>query len=493
MKSLLSKIAIRKAVGLYIGEHEVTVCKVASTPLGPIQVASASEPFNLEYLADVIERLLTPLVGSGRGASVAVGLAGSRVFFGTRLTPSGGEVRPEAELQKALYSSNLSPDDLVMDLLRGRVNKLPVARMAACRAKYMANIVSTLQGIGVRPVRAEPAACALVRYAEQQHRPPRRSKSVLHIFLGQDQGLAVVVVGGLPLAWKVFALSSGMEGFSVISASRVLRTQQTHYGIETPLEYAIIQGRPDLHEDLQREQVPTEIGTRVLWHEGPGFDGANVAFGLALGCLASDIKAFDLSRTLKSNPPIKEIFPWKELAFALTMVGCMGGVMVANVFNLDESYLTLRAENGQHPCLEKGDPAQLEKEKKSMEDKIKAVRDFLETRTPWTTYMRDLSTRLPSGAMLTAFSGKNDLRTGRSRANGVFQVRGRASLADDGSVPQEIDAFLRELPDDPTWTRNFGPVTTDIKIPPAGPDERPTLYFSILAQCKAPTKPAKKK
>ncbi len=156
MRSLLSKIAIRKAIGLCLGDHEVTVAKVASTPLGPVVIASSSEPCTPDTVPEAIERLLVPLVGRTRRPPVAVGLAASRLFFGTRLTPTNGEVRPETELQKALCSSNLALDDLVVDLLRGTVNKLPVAHMVACRTKYMTAVVETLSRLGVRPVRAEP-------------------------------------------------------------------------------------------------------------------------------------------------------------------------------------------------------------------------------------------------------------------------------------------------------------------------------------------------
>ena len=58
MKSLLARIAVHKAVGLYLGEHEIAVSKVAATPLGPVELASSSEPCTPEDLPAVIERLL---------------------------------------------------------------------------------------------------------------------------------------------------------------------------------------------------------------------------------------------------------------------------------------------------------------------------------------------------------------------------------------------------------------------------------------------------
>ena len=44
MKSLLAKMSMRRFVGLYLGEHEVAVSEVAVTPLGPVEIASRTEP-----------------------------------------------------------------------------------------------------------------------------------------------------------------------------------------------------------------------------------------------------------------------------------------------------------------------------------------------------------------------------------------------------------------------------------------------------------------
>ena len=284
MKSLLARIALHKAVGLYLGEHEIAVSKVAATPLGPVEIASSSAPYTPEDLPAVIERLLVPLLGRKRRVPVAVGLPSSRLFFGTRLAAAGGATTPEGVLQKALCSSNICVDDLTVDLLRSEVNKLPVASVAACRKKYITGIVATLSRLGVRPFRTEPSPCALVRLAAYQYRSPRRSKTLLRVFLGATQGLAVMVAGGLPLAWRTFTLPAGMEGFAILSAARTLRTQHRHYGIESSLDYAIIHGRADLHERLAERTIRHRHGNARGLARGPGAgrkaDGIRVGPGL---------------------------------------------------------------------------------------------------------------------------------------------------------------------------------------------------------------------
>ena len=494
MRSVLTKIAIRKAVGLSLGEHDVTVVKMASTLAGSVETASSCEPCTPENVGEVVERLLVPLLGRKRRVPVAVGVTSSRLYFGTRLAPTGVTTKPESELRKALCSSSLS-DDLLIDLLRGSANRVPVARMVACRRKYISGVVAALSRLGVRPLRVEPSPWALVRLAERQHRSPRWSKTVLRVFLGAGHGLVAAISGGMPFGWKNFLLPAGSEGFAIVSAVRGLKTQQTHYGIEAAPDYALIHGRPDLRERLRHGQFASTLETRLIWHEGPSLDNAAIAAGLALGCLAQDVKAFDLSRTLKARAPIKEIFPWGELGFAGVMMGCMGVVLGAHAMKLDESYVGLRAQNSQHVCLASGDPARLENDKKALEDKIGAVRRFTEGRIRWTTYTRDISERLPSNAELNTFNGRNALDcSGNTKvATGALELRGTAPLLADGAIPHNIDDFLGELSKDPLWKRDFSLIATEIKLPtaakkeqPFGKKEPPKIDFSIVCVGRAP-------
>jgi hypothetical protein len=477
-------------VGLYLGEHDISAVRVAATPLGPVIVAEAKEPYTSENLPEVVERVLVPLLGPKRRAPVAVGLTVSRLFFGTRLTPTSGELRPEAELQKALCTSNITADDLVIDLIRDTVNKLRVARMVASRTKYMTNIIAMFNKLGVRPYRTEPSPCAIERLAEHLHKGVRRSKGILRIFLGASGGLAVLVAGGMPLAWKSFVMTQGMESFAIISAARGLVTQQMHFGIPITVDYAMIHGRSDLHEQLQQEQLPSEMKTRTLWFPDPDMNGTNVAFGLALGCLAGEIKAFDLSRTIKTRAPIKEIFPWKETVFATTLVAGMGALMFAHTMQLDETFVKARGENSQHVCLASGTEGTLENKRRQLDDRVKAVRTFLETRMQWSAYLQDVPQRLPSDAVLTVFAGRCPLDNG-GKVTGSFQIRGTSPLSPNGGIPANISTFLQSLPKDPLWSADFSTVNTDIKVPLSN-RANPQVNFSVFGQCKG-RQPQKKK
>jgi hypothetical protein len=489
MRSLLAKIAIRKGVGLYLGEHELSVSKVAATPLGPVELASSSAPYAPEDLVSVLERLLMPLVGRKRRVPVAVGLPSNRIFFGTRLIRNSSESTPEAVLQKALCSPNISVDDLTIDMLQGEANKSPVTSVAACRKKYMAGIVATLIEMGIRPYRAEPSPCALVRLAAQQHHFPRRSKTVLCVFLNATQGLAAVVAGGMPLAWRTFILPARAEGPAILSAARTLRTQHSYYGIESSLDFAILYGREDLRERLQQEEFPTDMGTRVIWHDKPALDNAAMAQGVALGCLAQNAKAFDLSRALKPRASIREIFPWGELAFEILLLASMGGILGARSMMLDDAYGAVRVESTRHACLKSADQQKLEKQKKGLAEKVEAVQKFLDTRILWSAYTQDLSTRLPPGTLIASFEGACTLEGSGKKGGGsgkkLFTLRVLSPSKQDGSIPREIDAFLKALRNHPLWLRDFLSVEiTDIKRAEVRGLKSPFVGFTIVCSPK---------
>ena len=189
MKSLLRKIRIRKAVGLYLGEHEVAVGKMASTPVGPVEIASASEPCTPENLEEVLERLLTPLLGRKCRVPVAVGMAGSRTFFGTRLSARRRRKQPR---------SRTAEGALFVEHLRRRFGRRSAARHRRTSRPWRA---WPLAERGILPASWPPSAGWACGRSAPSRRPgpwcgwpnggiglPRRSKTALRVFLGDEPG-----------------------------------------------------------------------------------------------------------------------------------------------------------------------------------------------------------------------------------------------------------------------------------------------------------------
>ena len=455
MKSLLAKISLRKFVGLYLGEHEVSASYVAVTPLGPVEIAARTEPCPPNELLSVIEHMLQSLQGRKQHRlQVAIGLPNARVFFGTRPLRGGADSSPEGVMQKLLCSANISIADLTIDLIKSTVDKSPLASVAACRKKYMAAVLGVLQRCGARAVRAEPAPYALVRAAARQHRPPRRAGTLLRIFLGAQEGLAVLTVGGLPLAWRTFATPPLSEGMAILSAARTLLSQSQYHGIAAPLDYVVIHGRPDLHERLQKEGLPTEMGARMMWHDGPELSGATMAFGLALGCASQSVRAFDLSRNMKPRASLREIFPWGELVGECVLVALMGLMLAHHSEKTYEEYSKAKIECDGNRILALSDMAALEKEKKDLTTKLTSLHKFLDSRITWTSCTRAIADCLPSTIELKKWQGNNNTMGGGKTSAKSVQLLATV-LTSDGMMPPEVAKFVAALRRHPVMKEDF--------------------------------------
>jgi hypothetical protein len=458
MKSLLAKMSMRRFVGLYIGEREISVSEVAVTPLGPVQVLSRTEPCPPNDLLNVIERVLQSLQPrKQRRLQVAIGLPNSRVFFGTRPLRSGAEASPQAVMQKVLCSPNVTTDDLTIDMVKTTINKAPVATVTACRKKYMAAVLAVLQRCGAQANLTEPGPCALVRAAVKQHRPPRRAKTILRIFLGADEGVAILTINDLPLAWRCFAIPSFSEGMAILSAARTLMSQSRYYEMETPLEYAIVHGRADLHERLQKEGLPSEIGTRMIWYEGPDLTSETMAYGVALGCVDQSSAAFDLSRLMKPTASLRDIFPWGELACECVLIALMGLCMLHQNERVRAACTAMQMRCDGNKVLASADVPKLEAEKKNLKEKIDSLHQFLDYRVIWTSNLRNVMAQFPPTIQLMTLSGGSGLQVpGPGKRS--LQLGASTNLLPRGAVPPAVFRFIASLRNDPVMQKNFDKV-----------------------------------
>ena len=58
MRSLLTKIGLPKALGLYVEDDRVTLSQVVATPFGAVETASYSETVDPDRLPEALERLI---------------------------------------------------------------------------------------------------------------------------------------------------------------------------------------------------------------------------------------------------------------------------------------------------------------------------------------------------------------------------------------------------------------------------------------------------
>src|SRR5262249_48046766 len=147
---------------------------------------------------------------------------------------------------EVLQSPNICIDDMVVEVIKAQPGKRKLASIVSCRKKYLAGLLETLDGMGVHPFRTEPAPCAILRAATRAQRTPRRSKTLLRIILGENQGLSIVTAGELLVMWRFFNFAPAQEGDAICSAFRAMQALIVHCGIETPIDAVIVHGRSDL-------------------------------------------------------------------------------------------------------------------------------------------------------------------------------------------------------------------------------------------------------
>ncbi len=495
LKSLLAKFAVRKAIGVYVSDKEVVVSKVVATSLGPVEVAQLRESYTPDQLGIVLNRLLTPLQSRWKRfpLNIALGLSGQRVFYSTRpIKSSNSDASPEMLLHEVLQSASISVDDMALDVVKSRPDKRPVASIVSCRRKYLAGLLTALGTANVNPFRAEPAPCALLRVAALRNRAPRKAKTVLRMFLNATQGLAVLSVGNFPFVWRYFSLSTGTEANALLSVTRTLQTLSKPCGHERPIDVIVVHGRPDLRELVVSEQLQDGLGIQTTWVEGPALDESVVAFGLALGCLTEGPESFDLSRSLKPRRSLWELFPWGEVAMQTALTICMGLFLANRSSHLDKSYSVVSKAIGEHVWLESLDEQDLEKEKKDLSLKVEAVRKFLGTRVVWTSYVRDIPTRLPKNVSMNGMDGMCDLEvSGKKKESGMkqkksFILRLSAPLTKEGKMPKEIDDFIGSLRVHPLLNRDFPTVQMrDLTRFQPLANSAPSATFSIFCSPKA--------
>jgi hypothetical protein len=495
VKLALAKFAIKKAIGLYVGERQVTVCQVGSTPLGPIQIASCTESYEPDQLPDCVERLLRPMIGGRRrGPQVAIGLPAPRVFFSTRpVRTAHSDASPQVLLHEVLQSPNICIDDMVVEVIRADTGKRKLASIVSCRKKYLAGLLEALEHCGARPFRAEPAPCALLRAAAQHRRSPRRAKTVLRVVLGDRQGLAVVTAGALSVLWRYFNWPPEGETAAICSVVRSVGALIGHCGIDSPLDVVMVHGRADLRAKLEGEELREQVGTPLVWSGGPGLTDEIVAFGLALGCLGPQpADAFDLSRSLKPRVSLWDIFPWGEVAMQIILVALMGVFLLMNARGVEEALVPVRTEITGRAWLTTAQQADIQKERQELSQKVEAIRKFVSTRIIWTLYTHDIAERLPVDATLMMFHGLCELETGKNviKPKKTFTIRASAPITQDGSTPKEIDRFLVALRGDPLLKQDFPIVDlADIKWYQPNVMAPATALFTVVCMPKATSAP----
>jgi hypothetical protein len=474
MNSLLRRIRLKQAVGLYVGDAEVAASHVVLTAGGLVELSRQCVAATAEDMPRVLTEVLASVPGGRHRPRVAVGVPARRVFFATRNhAGSGNPLTADTFLQEVLQSPSLSPDDMVADLQTMKMDGRTVGSVAACRRRYVSNLLATLQEQRVAVHRVEPAHCALLRVGEYHRRSPRRAKTVLRIFLGCAEGIAVLSHAGQPIACRPFQLPAGGEPFAILATVRALQLGHRARHPDSTIHLLLVHGRSDLTMLAERLQQTLEMP--VHWCDAPAFDAGSLAFGLALGVARGDATSFDIARTLKPPSSLRELVPWGDLAVQMALWVCLWLYLSAKSDSLDHALRTVRSDNQRRTWLTKVADPQLTKERLDLEQKTAAVHKFVGDRVIWTRYLDDLSRSLPEKVTVTTFEGQAGMASGglkngtagskqkgeavaRTLTKKKFLLRGVAEMS-DSATPVEIDALAASLPNNPVFKGDFPGLT----------------------------------
>jgi hypothetical protein len=484
---------IRPSIGLMIDQHEIAMSVTVFTARGRREVAR--ETRSCENLApeEVVARMLEPWVDAS-GASrakpkpwVRIGLPEARIFQAALpINAANRQQSAQNFFLEAVQATNVRAEDRIVELVKLQLENRSLACVAAAPRSVIESLIEMLSKLRTRVGLIESAPTSLCRAGEYYRKTPRGSKLCVRFFLGESQAIGVAAARQQPLFWHTFDLTPGDETAAILAAYSTLWMMGRHARITIPIDTVVIHGRPELAlSEQQQHAFGTRSGARLLRCDRPSFDGSAAALGLSLANPLTDELGLDLARTLKPQVTIRDIFPFGELVAHCAL---MCAVSLFLVCVAAESSHRLRAVTGAlkaFPWLSNQDQGKLDGEKRTIQDRLKAVNTFRDSRVTWSALLRTIAATVPESTLITTVTGEGeieaDARAGPAKAKKKLVVGFETPLAGNGSLPHEIDGFLATLRSDKTLKRHFPLIeVTGYRANPARQGEQPSASYSIV-------------
>ena len=202
---------------------------------------------------------------------------------------------------------------------------------------------------------------------------------------------------------------------------------------------------------LRRSQTSSASApaARLVRSGQPSDELRSAAFGLTLANPLAESHGVDLARALKPAVSIGDVFPYGEL---LLHGALLGAVSLFSIGVSAEANHQLKAVLGglkAFSWLQKQDQSKLDAEKKLIQERLKAIGVFRDTRVNWSGSFRTIASAMPESTIITGLAGDAEVeagsRSGPSRAKKKLIVSFETPLAGNGTLPQEIDGFLAAL------------------------------------------------
>jgi len=461
------RIAFQPSIGLLIEEEQVAMSVTAATPRGRREVAREIQPCDEQSREEVLAKMLGPWVpppGAKHSRPkpwVRVSLPEARVFqAAVPITNSNRQSGAQNYFLEAVQATNVRVEDRIVEMVKLELGDRSLACVAASPRVVIESSIEMMSRLGTRVGLIESSPASLYRAGAYYQRSPRKSKLCVRFFLGKTQAIGVLGAGAQPLFWQAFDLTPGDETTAILAAHSTLWMMVRHARITLPVDTVIIHGRPDLKlKQQQKENFESRTRARLIHCSQPGYDPAAAAFGLSLASISSDEVGLDLARTLKPPVTIRDIFPYGELVAHCALIGAASLFTIGVAAESSHRFHAVDGAVRAVPWLKNQDQAKLDDEKKTIQERLKAISSFRDSRVHWSGLLRKIAVTMPESTVITSVSGDAEIEarsgSGPARSKKKLVVSFETPLADNGSLPPEIDSFLAALRGDTTLKRQF--------------------------------------
>ncbi len=465
IRRLLVRYMPKRSIGVMVEDRRIAICILATGPNGRRPVVHDVHDCGDQEPREVLPRMLEPWLGARPGKAadrapwVQVGIPNAHAFQAiVPITQANRNASAQAYFLEAVQTTNVRAEDRIVDLMRMDLNNQPIACVASAQTGRVAALVNMMSHADLRVGLVEPAAAALFRAGAFHARAPRGSKLSVRFFLGDQQAVGVLGAGERALFWHEFVLEPGQETASILAAYSTVWMLGRNGRITLPIDTVVVHGRPDVALTQDPKEFQKRTGAKLMRCDAPGLGPEAAALGLALADPLSDEVRLDLSRELKPAPTIRDVFPWKELALQGAFLGGVSLVFLAMAADAATRLQMVQADLAKIPWVKAMDQAKLDGEKKTLEDRTKAIASFRGTRVAWSVPLHTIAAAAPPNTVITALSGDAELELGGRGSGGKAKRQLVVSFetpTEDGSPPPEIDSFLTSLRQDSSIKRHF--------------------------------------
>ena len=217
----------------------------------------------------------------------------------------------------------------------------------------------------------------------------------------------------------------------------------------------------------------------------PNYDLPAAALGLALANPLADDTGVDLARTLRPHVSIGDVFPYGELLLHSALLGAVSLFSIGAAAEANHRFKAVGGGLKSFSWLKNQDQPKLDAEKKSIQERLKAVGVFRDTRVSWSGSLRTIAAAMPESTIITTLTGDAEIETrsksGPSKGKKRLIVSFETPLAGNGSLPNDIDGFLAALRADATLKRHFPLVeVSGFKANQARAGLRPSASYSVV-------------